>query len=93
MICVKLATPATFATPEMPATFVTHVVTRAIIGTLGSRYHPAVRQPGQLPKASRQVQRDSSRRFLGHHPRCPNRLRRLSLHGALSTVRRANCSR
>lgn len=68
-------------------------VTLEIIETSESRCQPAARQHGRLPQHSRQAQRDYNRRSLGHSPRCPNRHRRPSLHGALSMLRPASCSR
>lgn len=95
---VILAIPATFATivtSEIAVILATPVnsATLAISETSGSQCHPAVRRHGRLPRGSLQVQRDSSRRSLGHNPRCPNRRRQLNLHGALSMVRQASCSK
>lgn len=80
---------ATVVIREILETCATHV----IIETLESLYHPAAKQHGQPPQHSLQAQRDCSRRSPGHNPRCLNRHRQLSLHGALSMLRPANCSR
>lgn len=107
MICVRpailviLVTFATLATSEtivilaMPVIYVTPVNSAilAIIGTSGSQCHPVVRQHGRLPQGSLQVRRDFSRKSLGHSLRHHSRHRQLSLHGALSMVRQASCSR
>lgn len=86
------------ATVVIRVTLVTLVIlvtsaTLVIIETLESQYHPAVRQRGRLPQRSLQAQRDYSRRSLGHNPRCPNHHRQPNLHGALSMLHPASCSK
>ena len=100
-ILAILAIPVTFvtlATSEIAVIFATPVIpvtsaTLVIIEMSESQCHLAARRHGRLPQHSLQVQQDYSRRSLGHNPRCPNRHRQLSLHGALSMGRPASCSR